>query len=1142
MKYSDLLSINKNFQYSVNIDFDLNDPKKIEQYIPTHDVCDVLKVYVRSLLGYEKDKATTLVGPYGKGKSFLILVLLYIASVKANDTLKSLIDRIRVIDSELANYIFELKEKNRKFLPVIINSNYDDISQSFLLALNDALIREGLDKIVPNTVFDVCLEMIDKWEKDPELSIKTLEKCLDVNKINLKQLRKGLSAYSKEAYVQFENLYNCVINGQSFNPMISNDIVKVYSDIAYQIKEYGYSGVFIVFDEFSKFLESTSTNLMSDLAIIQRLAEEANRSDKNSQIHLCCITHKSINLYTSTKDENRVNAFRTVEGRFKEIRFNRSLDENYDMISYAIIKKDSYSDYFNSQSSFVEFFNTLKDKLSFVNDSMIKGCFPLNPITSYALIQLSEVVAQNERTLFTFLSDNDSNSLSSFIVNNNDGLFNIDRLYDYFEILFKKESNSIVKSNWFRCSGALSKTNIESERKILKAISILNMISENDEVTATEEYVMLSLNMTLSEFNVHIKNLYDKHLIRRNIINNVLSFTTANSKQIDDEISKIIATKLKNVRLADILDEITDTKYLLPRRHNQENKITRFFKVISLTEKELKNIVNFSTLYKEIYCDGLVIRLIRTSSNIDDLVNKFLEINDKRVVLQYPNEVVEGYALDELKRISALKLLLSTLSGDEDNYHEVELLLEESLNDVKYLFDNYFSNSTHVSPIVNNLQLSETLSSIMDIIFSKKLIFNNELINKKNVSSQYQKSINNVIEWILDPKNNTLPSSETCPESTIINSVVMNKNNGDIPEVIDIIKSFIFDCEEERKSISNCVLELIREPYGIRIGIIPILFAIALSEINGNAVLYYQTKQVELCAENLVKAIVSDTDKYKIRLSRGTKERTDYLRGLVAYLKIQSTGNDSKDEMLVFERLKVKFNGVPNIVRSTSEIMNYLNLSDEFIRLKNHMFKFNINSFDTLFITIPECYKTKDYKKALSLLINDFSIIDSKIFEFKEKIRTIIGLSFDEKFNGKSSIKSVVDTWISFNQEKIDSLILSDKFKNLYKVLTSLNYDDIQSINYISKVITNNFIEDWSEDLSSFIQSSIYEFIDLISKVTETTKKDLFNNNFEDEIDGISSIGEIVKNSLESVFDEYGESISNEEKVKILLSMIKKIM
>ena len=116
MKYSDLLSINKNFQYSVNIDFDLNDPKKIEQYIPTRDVCDVLKVYVRSLLGYEKDKATTLVGPYGKGKSFLILVLLYIASVKANDTLKNLIDRIRVIDGELANYIFELKEKNRKMI------------------------------------------------------------------------------------------------------------------------------------------------------------------------------------------------------------------------------------------------------------------------------------------------------------------------------------------------------------------------------------------------------------------------------------------------------------------------------------------------------------------------------------------------------------------------------------------------------------------------------------------------------------------------------------------------------------------------------------------------------------------------------------------------------------------------------------------------------------------------------------------------------------------------------------------------------------------------------------------------------------------------------------------------------------------
>ena len=50
----------------------MNNESKIYEYIPTTDICDVLKKYIKSVIGDTKERATTLVGPYGKGKSFLL--------------------------------------------------------------------------------------------------------------------------------------------------------------------------------------------------------------------------------------------------------------------------------------------------------------------------------------------------------------------------------------------------------------------------------------------------------------------------------------------------------------------------------------------------------------------------------------------------------------------------------------------------------------------------------------------------------------------------------------------------------------------------------------------------------------------------------------------------------------------------------------------------------------------------------------------------------------------------------------------------------------------------------------------------------------------------------------------------------------
>lgn len=130
MKYSDNIEINQNFQSSINLDLDLNSEKKINEYIPTSDICDVLKKYVRTVLNYDQNHSTILAGPYGKGKSFLLLVLSYLLGKKEkNDTYFSLLSKIKTIDRELYELLVELDNKEMAFIPVVINSTYDNLNQ-----------------------------------------------------------------------------------------------------------------------------------------------------------------------------------------------------------------------------------------------------------------------------------------------------------------------------------------------------------------------------------------------------------------------------------------------------------------------------------------------------------------------------------------------------------------------------------------------------------------------------------------------------------------------------------------------------------------------------------------------------------------------------------------------------------------------------------------------------------------------------------------------------------------------------------------------------------------------------------------------------------------------------------------------------
>lgn len=1141
--YSKYYEINKNFQSSVNLELDLDNESKIYEYVPTNDICDVLKKYIKSVLGKTKERATTLVGPYGKGKSFLLLVLSYILSKnKETKCWNDLAIKIKKIDQELYELMQELKTRNISLLTVIINSNYENLDQSFMLALSDSLKKEGMESIVPKDAFSVAQETIVGWSKDKELSRDLKAYCLDKSGSDLDEIIKGLREYSKEHYEKFCEVYYCITRGVKFNPFINGDIVKIYSDVAYQSSSFGYSGIFVIFDEFSKFIESSTSDVSRGLKLIQDLAEKCTRTGKNDQLHLCCVTHKNLSLYKNGKKDS----FKAVEGRFSEVRFNRSLEENYQIISAAIIKKDGANDVAKSFiKSNEDYYRRIDDLGLFDKEQdLYSEIFPLNPLTSYSLIQLSELVAQNERTLYTFLSDTDVNSFNFFIHNNDvkEGLFNVDKIYDYFSDLLQKEEANFIRNLWYRAESISSKLDGLLDKRVIKALAIILMINDYDKLPPKEEVISLCLNEPIEKISNVINNLMEMHHLRKNILNNLLSFALSNTKHIDDKIAVLSKTKFKSFDESLVCNNLNEKKYLIPRKHNEERKITRFFKVIYITEKEFNGLANFDLFFEKNYCDGIVLNILRQSLSADQIKEKVILIDNERVVACCPTKKIDSVLNDELLRYVCLNDIQSESALDDISREEINLLMEETSADIRSLFVQYFEKDvSYFNSIYDEKVLSVLLSEILDNYYPKKLIFNNELVNKRILSKQYQKAVNNVIDDMLNGSH--ISFSSTSPEASVQRSIIeRNENKKEFREVVDAIKTNILSAEEGRCSFLKLFGYLEQAPFGIRRGVLPVLIAKAISELSNdknNILLYYEKKEIILSADNLVKAVGKDS--YYISSSKGSTEQKDYLDSLLKIFKVQTSNSSRTDTVNLANSIRKYFMGQPSVVRACKTI-DFLQLGKPLIEIKDTFLEISLNPHEVVFVKPFKILETKSFNKVISFFKNIQDSIDFAIKQYKDNLINAIKETFT--IDKQSSLKTGLMVFVKSFVQESEKLVLDDEEKIVEEaIVDKSNYDDYQTINELAKACVGTQIEDWEKDNS---EQFINRLIKFKLNVAGANKIDLsangINKMLKEEDLQLDGIAQLLSNNVESAIEEFADSVSNADKVKILTKILKKYL
>ena len=259
MKLLELIKIDNRFEKSVNLTLDLYVQDKIDGYIPTRSSVNVLDSYINEVRSFSGNRATVLIGPYGKGKSHLLLVLLSILSQTCQmSAINKLVQRISAVNPDAAAHINDVMENQGHFLPVLINAGGNSsLNQAFMRGLTSALTRDGLDDVIPDNYYTESVKMLQNWQQNFLDTYKAFQKKLGKEKID--SFIKKLESYDEKALEFFRAVYPELTSGGVFNPLIDNEVISVYQSVNRILREkYGYAGIYIIFDDNIEFYWSRS--------------------------------------------------------------------------------------------------------------------------------------------------------------------------------------------------------------------------------------------------------------------------------------------------------------------------------------------------------------------------------------------------------------------------------------------------------------------------------------------------------------------------------------------------------------------------------------------------------------------------------------------------------------------------------------------------------------------------------------------------------------------------------------------------------------------------------------------------------------------------------------------------------------------
>jgi hypothetical protein len=871
MKLANAIEIKSRFSSSINLERDTA-KGSLSGYIPTGRALDVVRRLAHGVADSSLGRSISITGPHGGGKSSLAVFIDCLVSPRSSKEYKDAIQLLKEFDAELANYWIESSKKltssSAGFYKAVATANREPIIVSLLRALQ----RATEEKTGPNSA-----------------------------------LHRKINALDIEGDIDPHTILSLVKELASVKPII------------------------FVVDEFGKNLEAyVDSPAKGDPYILQALSELGQGSEA-LPIFIITLQHLSFDEYVQGTTVAQRREWAKIQGRFQDIPFIESALQSRRLVASVFTQKDSsikirYKKWLEAHKALID--ESGLGDIAKSSDTL--SAFPLDPLTLAVLPPLCSRYGQNERTLFSFLASKEKSSVASYMVEKEFSktgeleFVGLDRVYDYFlESASTLLSTSTTASRWLEIETRIRDAQglTVEEMKVLKSIGILNLISSGGALRATKSVLKLTLADTTLSFaqlekkaNRILEKLEHKGLVVYRAFAD--EFRIWQGSDFDLRAAVEIARKsISQTPLHKLLNEVSGLGPVVAARVSQDKGVLRVF---SQVFADLSKDTSFITQIDE-HIDGVVV--FSTSAD-SDLKNLDFELFKKPIVVLIPQdlELLHDIALE----VTAIHQVLnqSTEQGLDwvarkeliERFVVVKQKLQEVTSTAWLSSSQWFCVAPKFQKLDSAKGLSSALSAVTDLVYSRTPRVSNEMIARRELTSQGAKARRTLLDSIRTSSNEeAFGITGFGPDRAIYEAVFRStglhaytKSGGwqikrpTDPlwaEIWDVINNSIDGATKERVSISEIQNHLARAPYGLKDGVLPLLsFAVLTSRRNDLAIYEHGSLILDL-DDAVLERLAKNPANFTLRnYAAKSKSRSIYLNEIVNAFGISNA--DTEDTFI----------------------------------------------------------------------------------------------------------------------------------------------------------------------------------------------------------------------------------------------------
>lgn len=636
--------------------------------------------------------------------------------------------------------------------------------------------------------------------------------------------------------------------------------VKAFTVEATQIREKT-SGVLILFDEMGKALEHAASHPHeNDVYLLQELAEFATHSNSHPLIFIG-ILHQSFEGYAALLDRATQREWAKVQGRFEDILYQEPPFQQIRLLAEAFedhsvchsVLKSTPAEWCPPSISIDEF------------EKLCQNAYPLHPSVLVSLPYVFRRLAQNERSIFAYLSSQEPFGFQEFLSTHHLGdTLGLPNLFDYLVANYQATIYSSGRARPLtevleRLENTPSLSPIE--RDLLKTIGLLNWLGEISPLQAKENLIISSLTHTYHETEIHaaLKALQQKSFITYRRFNQTYAVWQGSDVDIEERLKIAHSAIETTLSVAEILQSYLPPRPLLARRHSYQTGTQRFFDV-QYVDSHNRSTVSLDASQS---ASGVVLLCLpSTLTEVEEFEqwakDQKLHPKENLVIGIAPRAIHLRELAQELRGLHWIRENTPELRDDPVARKEwrtrlifLERVIRSELDEAFNLQRGsalagcqWYYQGREVSSNVRR-GLSTFLSDICDTLYPYSPRLWNELLNRRVLTSQGAGARRTLIEGILTRADKPLLGIEKFPPErsmyeTLLNRGGLHRQLGEVWKIVPphkddplhlyptwkAIDHFIFSGLPEPRPLTSLYEVLFAPPYGVTPGLAPVLLAL----------------------------------------------------------------------------------------------------------------------------------------------------------------------------------------------------------------------------------------------------------------------------------------------------------------------------